>query len=285
MHAVVPQAVMWWTEFRFNVGYLRDDVGDRQGFAVLGIPRVQFRPAGGSSKQGRKASFLSSMEIVDAHIHLYPGTEVESLAWCAEGHPLHGQHSVEDYLEATKNLCTVSSRRLRGFIFIETDRKSHLETEAGWDEPLRELDWIRRVAEGRPRAGEGHTSQHAHMCLGVVLWAPLPSGAEAMQRYMDRVQARAGMMLPLVKGFRYLVQDKPPGTMLTASFVDSLRWMGRSGFAFDLGVDARSGGIWQLEEAIEMIERAHDGLPNDKKVTVVISKGMSASQSEDPNRR
>lgn len=230
----------------------------------------------GLSKQSTKALLTTSMEIVDSHIHLYPGAEVESLAWCTEGHPLQGQHSVEEYLEATKDLRTVSPHKMRGFIFIETDRKSHLETEAGWDEPLRELDWIRRVVDGRPRSGEGHTSQHAQMCLGVVLWAPLPSGADALQRYMNRVQDRAGNMLPLVKGFRYLVQDKPPGTMLTGTFIESLRWMGRSGFAFDLGVDARSGGIWQLKEAIEMIETAHDGLPNDQKVRIVISKETSA---------
>ncbi|KAL8646147.1 MAG: hypothetical protein Q9226_006995 [Calogaya cf. arnoldii] len=211
------------------------------------------------------------MDIVDSHIHLYPGAEVESLSWCTEGHPLRGQHSVEDYLEATKDLRTVSSHKLRSFIFIETDRRSHLETEAGWDEPLRELDWIGRIAEGRPRSGEGHTPQHAQMCLGIVLWAPIPSGVGAMQKYMTRIQHRAGNVLPLVKGFRYLVQDKPPGTMLSGNFIDSLRWMGQSGFAFDLGVDTRSGGIWQLKEAIKTIERAHDGLPNDRKVRVVIN--------------
>lgn len=224
------------------------------------------------------------MNIVDSHIHLYPGAEVESLAWCTEGHPLHSQHSVEDYLEATKDLKMVSSHKLRGFIFIETDRKNHLETEAGWEEPLRELEWIKRVVDGRPRSGEGHTSQHAQLCLGVVLWAPIPSGVNAMERYITRVEECIGSMLSLVKGFRYLVQDKAPGTMLTGIFIESLRWMGRSGFAFDLGVDTRSGGIWQLEEAIEMIEQAHDGLPTDQKVKIVISMKFLSSRSGVPDR-
>ncbi|KAI4269491.1 MAG: hypothetical protein LQ337_007246 [Flavoplaca oasis] len=212
------------------------------------------------------------MDIVDSHVHLYPGAEAESLAWCTEGHPLYSQHSVEDYLEATKDLKTVYSHKLRGFIFVETDRKSHTETETGWKEPLRELEWIRRVVDGKPRSGEGHTSQHAQLCLGVVLWGPLPSGPDVMQRYLNRVQGRAGSMFSLVNGFRYLVQDKPRGTMLDGNFIASLRWMGQSGFAFDLGIDTRSGGIWQLEEAAAMIEKAHDGVPDYQKVKIVISK-------------
>ncbi|KAL8688272.1 MAG: hypothetical protein Q9224_004926 [Gallowayella concinna] len=217
-----------------------------------------------------------SIDIIDSHIHLYPGSEVESLAWYTNGHLLQGQHSVEDYLEATKELRKVSNQRLRGFIFIETDRKSHLKSEAGWEEPLRELDWIKRVADGKPRSGEGHEPQHSQLCLGVVLWAPVPSGPEVMHRYTTKVRERAESTWPLVKGFRYLVQDKPPGTMLSAAFIESLKWMGRSGFAFDLGVDARSAGLWQLSEAVKMIEEAYRGIPENQRVRIVISKDTLA---------
>lgn len=213
--------------------------------------------------------------IVDSHIHLYPRSEVHSLAWCNEGHPLHGQHSIDEYLKATQDLSHVSAQQLQGFIFVETDRKSCPETEAGWDEPLHELEWIKRIADGSPRPGEGHSPQHAHLCLGIVPWAPLPSGSEAMSRYIRKAKERAGSTWQLVKGFRYLVQDKPSGTMLTSRFVDSLRWMGRNHYAFDLGVDARSGGLWQLREAVEMIGKAHEGLPEQEKATIVISTDAS----------
>ncbi|KAI4173765.1 MAG: hypothetical protein LQ343_002768 [Gyalolechia ehrenbergii] len=215
---------------------------------------------------------MSPHDIVDSHIHLYPRNELQSLVWCKEGHPLHDQYSVQEYLEASKELRRVSDQRLRGFVFIETDRKSSVETEAGWEEPLRELDWIKRIADGTPRSGEGHGPQHAHLCLGIVLWAPLPSGSEAMSRYVARAKDRAGSTWQLVKGFRYLVQDKLPGTMLSNGLIDSLKWMGRNGYAFDLGVDARSGGSWQLPEAVEMIEKAHDEASEENKVVVVISK-------------
>lgn len=221
-----------------------------------------------------------SVDIVDAHIHLYPGSEAPSLAWYTAGHPLQGQHSVEDYLEATKDLNKVSTQKLRSFIFIECDRTHELGTEVGWEEPLREADWIKRVADGRPRSGEGHEPQHAHLCLGAVLWAPLPSGPDAMQRYANKVKDRTGTTWPLVKGFRYLVQDKPPGTMLSSGFIESLRWMGRSGFTFDLGVDARSGGLWQLQEAVEMIKKAHEGLAENHRVSIMISKATSTLAPE-----
>ncbi|KAL9601818.1 MAG: hypothetical protein Q9219_002308 [cf. Caloplaca sp. 3 TL-2023] len=215
---------------------------------------------------------MTNQAIIDSHIHLYPSAELQSLAWCPESHPLHKQYSIEEYLSATQDLRTHSAHTLKGFIFIETDRKSSLEeAEAGWEEPLRELDWIKRIADGFPREGEGHGPQHAQLCLGIVLWAPLPLGPEGLARYVDRVKERAGRTWQLVKGFRYLVQDKPAGTMLGDGFVESLRWMGRNGYVFDLGVDARRGGIWQLSEAVEMIEKAHEGAVDEEKVVVVIN--------------
>ncbi|KAL8628279.1 hypothetical protein Q9189_006006 [Teloschistes chrysophthalmus] len=227
---------------------------------------------------------MSPYSIIDSHIHLYPRTELHSLSWCKEGHQLYGQHSVLDYLEAARHLDAVPDQKLQGFVFVETDRISHVRDEVGWDEPLRELDWIRRVANGTPRPCEGHGSQHAHLCLGVVLWAPVPSGAEVMQTFTQKAAKCAGSTWQRVKGFRYLVQDKPRGTMLSNGFVEALRWMGHHKYAFDLGVDTRSGGHWQLDEAEEMIRRAHKGLAEDQRVTVVISK-HSLSDTVLPRQR
>ena len=69
-----------------------------------------------------------------------------------------------------------------------------------------------------------------------------------------------------------MVQDKPKGTMLGDGFIEGLKWLGRKGYVFDLGVDQHSGGKWQLEEAVEMIQRAHEGVPEAEKVTFIISK-------------
>jgi hypothetical protein len=71
---------------------------------------------------------------------------------------------------------------------------------------------------------------------------------------MEQVRGRTGEVVwGRIRGVRYLVQDKVAGTMLGDGFVEGLRWLGREGFVFDLGVDARSGGLGQLREAVEML--------------------------------
>ena len=212
--------------------------------------------------------------IIDSHVHLYPRAEVGTLAWCNEEHPLRGQYSVDEYLSAIRE-----PAKVRGFVFIETDRSNDLNSEEGWDQPLGEVDWITRVAAGTPRLGEGHTSEHAQYCLAIVPWAPIPLGPEALCAYVEKVNTRAGSCSNLIKGFRYLVQDKPKGTMTQQGFINSIRWLGEHGYTFDLGVDQRSGGDWQLDEAVEMIRKAHDGIVQDKKVTVVISRTLSPAKS------
>ncbi|KAJ4308799.1 L-rhamnono-gamma-lactonase [Fusarium piperis] len=210
------------------------------------------------------------LPIIDSHIHLYPASENDSLAWCSPENPLSGQRSVDEYREAT-----ASAPSLLGFIFVETDRKNDLESGAadgsGWEGPLAEVSWIKRVALGQPREGEGHSADDAKLCLGIVPWAPLPSGVEVMERYLDRVKEEAGDAWPKVKGFRYLVQDKPHGTMLEEKFIESVKLLGRRGFVFDVGVDQHRRGKKQLEELVEFVDRVHDGVPEEEKVTLVLN--------------
>lgn len=217
--------------------------------------------------------------IIDSHIHLFPSSELSTLAWCAPSHALHAQHSVAEYRAATGTATadpsTAAPTPLEGFIFIETDRTHDLESGAhdgsGWEMPLREVAWLQRIATGAPRAGEGHSAADAKLCLGIVPWAPVPGGEAVLERYLDEVRRVAGESWGKVRGVRYLVQDKGRGTMLREGFVEGLRALGRRGLVFDLGVDQRGGGRWQLEEAAEMIERAHEGVEEKDKVVVVIS--------------
>lgn len=92
---------------------------------------------------------------------------------------------------------------------------------------------------------------------------------------MEQVRGRTGEVVwGKVRGVRYLVQDKVAGTMLEGEFVEGLRWLGREGLVFDLGVDARSGGLGQLREAVEMMGLAYRGLEGDRAVTIVISRSF-----------
>ncbi|KAI9734395.1 MAG: hypothetical protein M1834_002502 [Cirrosporium novae-zelandiae] len=207
--------------------------------------------------------------IIDTHIHLFSASELETLAWATgkPSNPLYAQHSISEYRAATG-----SPANLQGFVFLETDRIQNLDDEAGWKYPLEEVDWLRRIVEGTPREGEGHQPADADLCLGIVPWAPLPLGRKAVAKYVSLVQERAGLKgWPKVKGFRYLVQDKPPGVMLGEGFIDGLKWIGEMGFTFDLGVDQRSGGDWQLEEAVEMLEKVTEGVKEENMVRMVIN--------------
>lgn len=211
--------------------------------------------------------------IIDSHIHLYPASELETLAWVTPTNPLNKQHSLEEY-----KAITGEPPSLEGFIFLETDRKSSVEAGEdgkGWEMPLMEVDWLKRIALGTPKSGEGHTAEDKKLCLAIIPWAPVPGGAEVMEKYVKEVENHAGESLAKIRGFRYLVQGKPRGVMLQDKFIEGLKWLGKKGYVFDLGVDQHSGGKWQLEEAVEMIARAHEGVPEEEKVVFIISEFLS----------
>ncbi|KXJ91110.1 hypothetical protein Micbo1qcDRAFT_148212 [Microdochium bolleyi] len=216
-------------------------------------------------------AMAADIPIIDSHIHLYPEDELDTLSWYKPGEPLGKQHSVEDYKAAT----TGSPYPVKGFVFLETDRKNDLESGAkdgsGWKDPLAEVDWLRRIVTGTPKDGQGHTKEDAELCVAYIPWAPMPSGAEVLEKYIEKVKEVAGESWSKVRGFRYLLQDKPNGTALTEGFIESLKLLGRKKLVFDLGVDQRQRGRVQLEEAVEMIDRAHDGVAEEDKVVFIIN--------------
>ena len=221
------------------------------------------------------------LPIIDSHIHIYPESEVDNLAWCTPDHPLAGQRSVQQYKEAAK-----SAPSLLGFIFVETDRKNDLEAGkadgSGWGGPLKEVNWLKRVALGQPKEGEGHTAEDAKLCLAIVPWAPLPSGPAALEKYLDLVKEEAGDAWPKIKGFRYLLQDKPDGTMLEDDFIESVKLLGRRGFIFEVGVDQHRRGKKQLDEFLAFVERVHDGVPEAEQVVLVISMSTEFTPTPPP---
>ncbi|EKV05639.1 Amidohydrolase 2 [Penicillium digitatum] len=212
--------------------------------------------------------------IVDSHIHLFPATHLKTLSWHNATNPLGTQHSVDEYRLAT----TQANARplLRGFIFLETDRLSSTTDSTppnhGWKHALDEVSLLTRIALGTPIPGEGHVPHDKELCLGIVPWAPVPGGPDVLKAYMEQVRGRTGEEVwGKVRGVRYLVQDKVAGTMLGDGFIAGLRWLGREGFVFDLGVDARTGGLGQLREAVEMMGLVSGSLEGNRVVTIVIN--------------
>ncbi|KAF4155358.1 hypothetical protein CNMCM6069_008087 [Aspergillus lentulus] len=217
--------------------------------------------------------------IVDSHIHLFPESHLPTLAWHGPNNPLGSQHSVDEYRAATAAVPTsphaAHDAYLRGFIFLETDRISSVEESgAGWSHALDEVSLLTRVALGKPISGEGHRDVDRHLCLGIVPWAPVPGGPAALEKYLFLVKERTQTeeVWRKVCGVRYLVQDKPSGVMLSQGFLDGLKYLGSRRLTFDLGVDARQGGLWQLKEAVEMMKRIYEDVDDGgAAVTLVIN--------------
>jgi L-rhamnono-1,4-lactonase len=203
--------------------------------------------------------------IVDSHVHLWAGTHLDRLSWTADlpaDHALNRQNSIEQYRAAI-----AAGKPLRGFVFLETDRKSGLQDNE-WEDALEEVSFLVRIAEGNPIAGEGHTIADKDLVLGIVPWAPMPAAPDALARYLGEVRKRAGDSFNKIKGFRYLLQDKPAGTMLSQNFISNLLALGAQNLSFDLGIDSRSGGLHQLEEACELLNRVH---AKDTTVRVIVN--------------
>lgn len=219
-----------------------------------------------------------AMPIVDSHIHLFPKSHLKTLAWYSPSSPLNSQHSIDEYKAACASCIGPNALKpgpLRGFVFIETDRISGIEPTQ-WDHVLDEVAFVSRIAQGRPLPGEGHSPADKALCLGIVPWAPLPAGPDVLKSYLEKVRQQVSKdtqadVWNLVCSVRYLVQDKPPGVMLKPKFIESLKWLSEQGLTFDLGVDQRRGGLWQLEEAVQMLEQVNRVDGGQKPVRVIIS--------------
>ncbi|KAJ5612886.1 hypothetical protein N7510_006080 [Penicillium lagena] len=222
-----------------------------------------------------------STPIVDSHVHLFPASHLPTLAWYRPGNPIGAQHSVDEYRHASSSVSTDASthdpKYLRGFIFVEVDRISSVAEHdpPGWTHALDEVSLLTRIARGEPIPGEGHQPAHHSLCLGIVTWAPVPGGPKVLSAYMDKVKERTKTedVWRRVCGVRYLTQNRPAGTMLAPAFVEGLRWLGTKGLAFELGVNARLGGLGQLRESVEMMQRVYSGVAKDSKeaVTIIIN--------------
>ncbi|PKS07591.1 hypothetical protein jhhlp_006197 [Lomentospora prolificans] len=208
---------------------------------------------------------MATFPIIDSHIHLYPEAEIPTLAWCKPDHPLASEQAVVEYASAAG-----SGKSLKGYILVEADRKHEL-TEEGWKYPLVEVAWMSRVATGNSLEDEDFDSEDAKRCLAIIPWAPVPSGEKALEQYLQKVEEAAGEAWGKVKGFRYLLQDKPHGTMLTEKFVEGIKYLGKRGFIFEIGVDQHRRGKKQLDELVELISRAHEDVPGEEKTTFIIN--------------
>ena len=217
--------------------------------------------------------------IIDSHIHLYAASHLKTLSWASSlppTHPLNSHHTVPEYRKASS-----SQPRLLGFVFVETDRISSLSpNDDGWNHVFAEIEFLRRIKSNTlnpdefnpssttptPQYGSTssqspspHTSNQSELIdsdllLGIIPWSPVAS-PNNLELFLTKSNALADFSSNgLIRGVRYLLQDKPQGHMKQHKFHEGLLELERLGAkTFDLGVDFRQGGSWQLQEAIQML--------------------------------
>lgn len=207
--------------------------------------------------------------IIDSHVHLYPLSDAnaENHAWMVSVPALLKNFDINEYTKASTR--PNAEYEVKGLVFIEVDRNLDPGAERvedwAWG-PLKEIRYLRNVVEG----------ENGRLVMGIVPWAPLDRGVKGLKEYVAVAEGQAGSETwNRVKGFRFLLQsitDKKKFKALTDSeeFIETLKELGGT-WAFDVGVDARDGLVWQLEEAVKIVERAHQGVPKGEKVSFIFS--------------
>lgn len=220
---------------------------------------------------------MAPRKLVDSHIHLWPEemANEDGHAWMTPGMPLARPHLLSHYREAARSTkASQSDSEVEGVVYIETDvRYDEPRGElASWAKgPLDEIKFLRRAVEGH------YDSQDGNMLLALVPWAPMDQPTPVLEEYLRLAEEAAGQQTwSRVKGFRFLLQfihdeAKFRSLALGDGFIANLKLLGTRGFSFDVGVDQRSGGIWQLEIVAQAMKAAHDGVPEEQKVVFVIN--------------
>lgn len=230
---------------------------------------------------------MPNQRILDSHVHLWPASAAnnESHAWMHKGDHLAKQYSIADYLTASSppSSTETANYEVKGFVYVETDRRYRKEIAKGED--VSEFTWaeqcyaenafLMRIIRGVPADGvdEGFDQETAKMMKGCVLWAPVDRGLDVFKKWLN-LDSSTG--LEWVKGFRYLLQgirdkDAFKRLIMDPGFVEVLRFMGKNGWSFDVGVDQRQGGNWQLELIPGLIARVHESVEDENKTVFVLS--------------
>ncbi|KAF2107547.1 hypothetical protein BDV96DRAFT_506051 [Lophiotrema nucula] len=225
---------------------------------------------------------MTPQKLLDTHIHLWPSTATSPTdhAWMASTN-LGKRHGISDYYATTS---ATSPIQPSGFIYVETDRylaspnpdiaisddvevkKEKLKIWA--KAPIEELQFLRRMVEGKPKESDGFEPEDSEKLVGAVIWAPFHLSTDLFDLYLEIAEGVSGPKLwEKVVGFRYLLQaisDETQMSQLVFSedFLQNMlrlrQGRGGRGWAFDVGVDAHGKGAWQIEVAADMVDKVRE---------------------------
>lgn len=224
---------------------------------------------------------MSTQKIrtIDSHIHLWPleTSNEDGHAWMTPGNPLAKPHLLEHYLHASRQTSDEDADvEVEGVIYVETDVRyedpsSVADVEAWAKRPLDEIEFLRTIVDGE------YGQLASEKLVAVIPWAPMNEDISVLRRYLDVVSSRSSPKTwERIRGFRYLLQFiKDPvefeKTVFGDSFIGNLKELGRRGFIFEVAVDQRSGGTFQLEIMAQAMRKAHEGVSKEQQVTFILN--------------
>ncbi|KAF2716911.1 hypothetical protein K431DRAFT_256512 [Polychaeton citri CBS 116435] len=189
------------------------------------------------------------------------------------GMPLAKRHILSDYHRISNRLQQLHpDEQLDGIIYVETDRRydvrciGDLSTWAYG--PLDEIKFLRSIVE---------TESGSNTLAGIVIWAPMHRKPAVLSEWLSLAKRIAGPKTwHRIKGCRFLLQailtrDDFERLVLSEAFVTNLRLLGQKGYSFDVGIDQRSAGAWQLEIMARAMKAAHTGVPEGQRVVFILN--------------
>lgn len=197
--------------------------------------------------------------IVDSHIHLIADS-LKNIWRREQPDVLAGDHRLQEYTSSKDSRYTIT-----GVIWIEALCSHTLDN--GIRGVQNAIDECKYVLRYNTKTLEGEGSENPDFVKAMVPLIPLPWGSRVSE-YVDVMQKELGDQYKLVKGYRYLFQDKPPKTMLDPKVVEGLKWLDANDYVFDYGIDFHNGGIWQFEESVELFRQ----VPNLKYIINHLTK-------------
>lgn len=200
--------------------------------------------------------------ITDSHVHLVCSQNKHLWHWTPP-HPLAKNLRLDEYLQDESDIKN-SAFEIEGLVWIEADSVYVLDNGIeGVRAPIDECAYVSRY-NSETKDGEGESKPG--FVKAYIPWAPIPWG-NGLEQYVDEMKKQVADF-QLVKGFRFLLQDKPKETMLDPKFIEGLRWLEAHNYVFDWGIDLRCGGMWQFEETLSVFRQ----VPNVKYIINHLTK-------------
>lgn len=194
---------------------------------------------------------MGKQRVIDSHVHLYPLENFHYLDM-SEDDVMHRNHTLTEYMRYND----YQNFDVEGVVVVEMNVISSLD-EDGWANPIEEFVY------------HTETLSQNHLIKAIIPWAPIPLGPTQVEKYISLLQMKSSTEnFDKVKGFRYVLQDKPPGTMLDEQFIESLKLLLMQNYVFDVGVNVQQDTMYQFQELVKLVK----SVPNMKFIIDHLSK-------------